>query len=212
MGHCRWLAVCALLCVSVGVRAQGEIRGTTEVGEGEGEETVGESKVAKIHRVERGLFFNVDWGPYFQVPVMFPQETCLTCVGTQIGVRVGYDILNNLELDLFYRGSFAEFVKAYDRVNSGDIAGYYTGLGLRFSYITTERFHATVRLGGGVSFVAPKELMAGNWIVPTADAAAGVEYFTKLRHFSVGAEISTLAYIYPFSIGFSVLPTAKYTF
>ena len=92
--------------------AQREVRGT-EVGEGEGEETVGESKIAKIRNVERGIWFSADYGPYYQLPMSLNQHICLNCIGSQVGVRVGYDILNNLEANVFVRGSYAKFIKDY---------------------------------------------------------------------------------------------------
>lgn len=162
------------LLVAPSLWAQGEVRGT-EVGEGEGEETVGESKIAKIRAVERGLWFNVDYGPYYQIPLGLPQEMCFPCIGSQIGVRVGYDILNNLTADAFVRGSFANFKTEYARLYSGDIASYYTGGSVRFSYITTERFHATARLGGGVAFLFPAESAGGSFLAPAADLGLGIE-------------------------------------
>ena len=219
-----WLPVFAgLLFSTTLVRAQGEVRGTAEVGAGEGEETVGESRIAYIHAVERGLWFQVDYGPYYQIPFSLPQEMCAVedtvgCLGSNIGLRVGYDILNNLEADFFIRGTYANFVMDYGRVYSGDVSSYYTGVSARFSYITTQRFHATIRGGGGVAVLVPAAAAGGGEgdlavFAPAVDAALGLEYFTLLRHISVGLEISTIAYVWPsFTMGFTAMPTFKYTF
>lgn len=214
--HKRGVTILLLgLLASPSLWAQGEVRGT-EVGQGQGEETVGESKVAKIHAVERGLWFSADYGPYYQLAMSLPQQDCFPCLGSQIGVRVGYDILNNLEVDAFVRGSFAKFKTEYAQVYSGDLASYYTGLSLRFSYLTIpaplNRFHATVRVGGGGALLLPAESAGNQPVAPVVDAALGVEYFTRLRHFSVGLEFETLAFLYPMSVGFSLYPTFKYTF
>jgi hypothetical protein len=221
----RWfgiLALGAILSFAQLARAQGEVKGTEEVGAAEGEQTVGESRIAKIHNVERGLWFQVDYGPYYQIPIQIPQQLAWTCIndfcvipslGSQIGVRVGYDILNNLELDGFVRGTYANFQTEYATLFSGDVASVYGGVGARFSYITTDRFHATLRLGVGAAYLMPAETVrAAIPVCPTADAALGFEYFTRLRHISIGAEVSSVFFIIPFSVGFSVMPTFKYTF
>ncbi|MBN2362232.1 MAG: adventurous gliding motility protein CglE [Deltaproteobacteria bacterium] len=221
----RWyglLALGAILSFGQSARAQGEVKGTEEVGAAEGEQTVGESRIAKIHNVERGLWFSVDYGPYYQLPIAIPQQVAFTCIGefclvpslgSQIGVRVGYDVLNNLEIDGFVRGSYANFETEYARLYSGDVASFYGGVGARFSFITIDRFHATLRAGIGGAYLAPAEsVQAPLPVAPTADAALGFEYFTRLRHISIGCEISSVIFIMPFSVGFSVLPTFKYTF
>jgi hypothetical protein len=44
------------------------------------------------------------------------------------------------------------------------------------------------------------------------DGALGIEYYTALRHISVGLELDTQALLAPTAIGFQLYPTAKYTF
>lgn len=214
--HKQSLTVLLLgLLIAPGLWAQGEVRGT-EVGQGQGEETVGESNIAKIHAVERGLWFSLDYGPYYQLAMGFPQQEKFPNFGSQIGLRLGYDLMNNLELDGFVRGSFAKFNTEYARVYSGDLATYYGGLSVRFSYLTIpaplNRFHATVRLGVGGALLMPAEAAGGQSFAPLADAALGVEYFTRLRHFSIGMEFASQVYLIPMSVGFSLYPTFKYTF
>ncbi len=210
-----WLLLLLAMLIAPGLWAQGEVRGT-EVGKGQGEETVGESNIAKIHAVERGLWVSMDYGPYYQLAMGFPQHESFPNLGSQVGLRLGYDIMNNLEVDAFLRGSFAKFDTVYAQVYSGDLATYYGGLSLRFSYLTIppplNRFHATVRLGAGGALLMPAEAAGGQAFAPLVDAALGVEYFTRLRHFSVGMELATQMYLMPFSVGFSLYPTFKYTF
>ena len=237
----RWqslLVVAGLISASPVLLAQGEVRGT-EVGEAEGEETVGESRIARIHAVERGLWFSVDYGPYYQIPSLpgmegqgLPQRVCRTdtfdadcavgqlqLIGSQIGLRVGYDVLNNIEVDGFIRGTYANFLMDYAQVYSGDVAATYAGVGARFSYVTTDRLHLTLRAGGGLSVLLPARAANAQAsesdlavFSPTVDVAAGVEYYTQLRHISIGVEVSTIAFIVPLSLGFTAMPTFKYTF
>ena len=42
--------------------------------------------------------------------------------------------------------------------------------------------------------------------------SGGLEYYTQLRHLSIGFEVALQALIYPFAIGAMVYPTVKYTF
>ena len=44
------------------------------------------------------------------------------------------------------------------------------------------------------------------------DASLGVEYYTKLRHVSVGVEADFQALLLPMTFGVHVYPTVKYTF
>ena len=46
----------------------------------------------------------------------------------------------------------------------------------------------------------------------SSDASIGVEYYTKLRHLSVGFEVDVQALIAPTAFGVEVYPTLKYTF
>lgn len=215
----RWLGLmlgCGLLLSSPALLAQGEIRGD-EVGEGEGEETIGESRIARINRIERGLYLDLEYGPFYQVALAdAPQKMCLPCIGTQIGVRFGYDILNNLAVGWFLRGSYAQFQTDPTVPYSGDLASYYTGISARFSYITADTFHATVRGGVGPAVFTPTET-AGSPSIPVglgADLGLGIEYFTRLRHLSIGIEFSTMALMADtfFNLGFALLPTVKMTF
>ncbi|MEW5855431.1 MAG: hypothetical protein AB2A00_42050 [Myxococcota bacterium] len=47
---------------------------------------------------------------------------------------------------------------------------------------------------------------------PTAEAMVGVEYFTKLRHFSIGADLVVGTVLWPLTVHAGVVPHVKYTF
>jgi hypothetical protein len=92
----------------------------------------------------------------------------------------------------------------------------------KVSYLSTEKWFFYVRVGGGVSINAPSrayrngtsgvETMEIAPAAPLALAAAGAEYYTGIRHFSLGIEVKT--HILP-TIGTYLLafqPYMKYTF
>ena len=62
----------------------------------------------------------------------------------------------------------------------------------------------------------PKCGMALEPLLPTLDVmisgGAGIEYFTRLRHFVIGVEANFNFMALTQSVGFSVLPTVKYAF
>lgn len=187
----------------------------------EGEEVKGDTRVVEIDEVERGLFVSVDYGPNYYLPLAGAGAINLnptsTALGTRLGLRVGFDILNNIALDAFVLGSFSTGVIDLEEVRqgktTGDIALIAPGAGLRFAFITTERLFVFARVGVGYALWFPAELTGSVGSLHT-DASLGFEYYTRLRHVSVGAEVDVQALMPPgpTAIGIHVYPTLKYTF
>jgi hypothetical protein len=184
-----------------------------------GEEVKGDTRVVDIDEVERGLSLGVDYGPAFYLPLsgagMLNLNPTSTSPSTRVGVRVGYDVLNNIAVDAFVLGTFSTGVIDLDDVRAGkttgDIALIAPGVGVRFAFVTTERFFAFVRAGVGYALWFPQALAGATGSVHT-DATLGVEYYTKLRHVSVGVEAGAQALLSPTAVGIHVYPTLKYTF
>ncbi len=185
----------------------------------EGEEVKGDTKVVEIDEVERGVFVSVDYGPVYYLPLdgagMINLNPTATVPGTRLGVRIGYDILNNIAADVFVLGTFNQGVINLDDVKAGkttgDVAAIAPGLGLRFAFITTERLFASARRGAGYALWFPSDLTGATGSIHV-DGGVGVEYYTKLRHVSVGVEADFQALIAPTALGIHVYPTLKYTF
>lgn len=216
----------AILCASVvaagltaaPVRAQGLESNAEEPRAGE--EIRGDTKVAVINEIERGLFLSLDYGPNYYIPLggagfVSLNEDYLS-PGTRIGMRLGFDILNNIAADVFVLANFNQGVidqKALqDGVLSGDIAHFAPGLGLRFAFVTTDRVFAFARVGAGYALWFPSQLAGGAVGSVHTDASLGIEYYTHLRHISLGVEVNFQALIAPMAFGFAVYPTFKYTF
>ncbi|MCC7110425.1 MAG: adventurous gliding motility protein CglE [Deltaproteobacteria bacterium] len=209
----------AVLCAAGGARAQGLSSNAEEPRAGE--EIKGDTRVAEIDEVERGFYLSVDYGPnyYLDLPgagFVRPNPNWVH-PGTRMGVRVGYDILNNIQLEGFVLANFNEGEIAADVAEAGGVTGdlshFAPGVAVRFDYITSEdqRFFAYVRAGVGYALWFPAELTGAAGSVHT-DASLGIEYYTKLRHLSAGLEVDFQALIAPMAFGFQVYPTLKYTF
>jgi len=210
--------VVAVLALAAGsVRAQG-IASNADAPR-EGEEVKGDTKVVDIDEVERGLFVSVDYGPAYYLPVpgagFLDINPTGTVPATRLGVRVGYDVLNNIAVDAFVLGSFQSGSIDLEEVRAGkttgDIAHIVPGVGARFAFVTSERVFAFARVGVGYALWFPAELAGTVGSIHT-DASLGVEYYTKLRHVSVGVEADFQALLLPMTFGVHVYPTVKYTF
>lgn len=190
-----------------------------------GEEIRGDTKVAEIDEIERGFYFSVDYGPNYFIPIQQPGFVVLNPdyvrPGTRMGIRAGYDILNNIRADVFVLANFNEGLidpeAIADAQLTGDLAHFAPGVALRFDFITSEdqRFFAFARAGAGYAVWFPAELAVANQEFAGSvhtDASLGIEYYTKLRHLSAGLEVDFQALIAPFAFGVSVYPTLKYTF
>lgn len=190
-----------------------------------GEEIRGDTKVAEIDEIERGLYLSVDYGPNYFIPIQQPGFVVLNPdyvrPGTRMGIRAGYDILNNIRADVFVLANFNEGLidqeALADARLTGDLAHFAPGVALRFDFITSEdqRFFAFTRVGAGYAVWFPAQLaVEGQEFAGSVhtDASLGVEYYTKLRHLSAGIEVDFQALIAPFAFGVSVYPTLKYTF
>lgn len=195
----------------------------------EGEEVKGDTKVVDIDEVERGVFVSVDYGVAYYIPTpgagFLDINPTGTVPGTRFGVRVGYDILNNVAVDAFVLGAFQtgniNLADVRQGKTTGDIAHIVPGIGARFAFITTDRVFAFARVGAGYALWFPLELAeagAGVEELPLklgsihTDASLGIEYYTKLRHVSVGVEVDFQALLLPMTFGVHVYPTLKYTF
>jgi len=194
------------------------------------EEVRGETGVVEIREVERGFFFAVDMGPSYFFPVPVPalfvklNENFLM-PGQRMGVRIGYDILPRWNVEFLATANFNRGLIDRDVINAGlitgDVVHLVQAVSTRFSVVATDRFHAYVRAGAGLA----------TWLPPTrapvsltqslfndfalgihSEATIGIEYYTQLRHLSVGLEATAAALYLPFAVGVQVYPTLKYTF
>lgn len=211
------LRACALLSLLVSGAATAQGIASNADAPREGEEVRGDTKVVDIDEVERGLSVSVDYGVAYYLPGVGDLDLNPTAFepATRVGIRVGYDVLNNVAVDAFVLGTFQPGVIDLEAVRggktTGDVAQITPGLGVRFAFITTERVFAFARVGAGYALWVPSEITGAPGSIHV-DASLGVEYYTKLRHVSVGIEADFQALLAPTVFGVHVYPTLKYTF
>lgn len=183
-------------------------------------------KVQQIRAVERGLFVEMAAG--LNLPITKVADRSYGA-GLLIGALAGYDILPVLSVSLGVYGTAA--THTLEQLNppagtmalrkSGDLLYILPMLEVQFALLTTERNFVYVRGGVGFGIATPDELdvdfdlmkdeYGGSGVV--FSAGAGVEHYTKLRHFSVGARVGILGVTAPdFGLNITLLPTVKYTF
>jgi hypothetical protein len=176
-------------------------------------------RAAKYHDVERGFFVGFEAG-YLGLtktptadPAKFPYAGTGggRSNGLLVGVNVGVDLGNRLALALFGQGS-----NERAGVDYGAFSLYAVGLDARVALLGVrdrndfERFYVYVHGRGGVARTYPEGLFGNSDFIVAG--GPGLEYFTPLRHFSLG-----LAGDYVFATkakagGIAVYPTVRYTF
>lgn len=213
-----WWVGCWMLAAATPVLAQG-IPSAAEAPR-EGEEIRGDTGVVDIAEVERGWYLGVDYGANYYFPLTGADFVALnptgSSLGTRMDLRVGYDLLNNIQLEGFVLANFNTGRLDADALAAGkltgDLAQFTPGLALRYAFFHTKRLFAYTRGGVGFAFWAPSELARGAMGSIHTDVALGVEYYTQLRHLSVGLEATLQALLFPTALGMQVYPTIKYTF
>lgn len=192
-----------------------------------------DKKAVKFNEIERGFFFE-GRGGFFGVinPPALSGSSCLhegvnlsPCTyfsaGQAIGLDMGFDIGERVSPSLFLLAWSSRMASDYKGLNatgaaSGDFGAIAPGAAVkvRLAGIAdsqgVQRTWIYVRAGGGVAFYSPTSLL------PTLDVlisgGAGIEYFTRLRHFVIGLEGNFNFMALTQSLGFSILPTVKYAF
>jgi hypothetical protein len=176
-------------------------------------------KAVHYNDVERGFFvgFQAGYLSFFQTPTMQPQD--FPYAGTSGGRSGGILVAAELGRDLSSRLSLALVAEGGNeraRPSYGAFSIYAAGLDVRYAYLGKkdrnewERFFLYVHARGGYGVSYPRGLFGTNEIL--LQGGPGVEYFTRLRHFSIGAAID---YVYATKAkagGLAIYPTVRYTF
>lgn len=179
-----------------------------------------------FNEIERGFYVSVLGGPSFIVNP--PADACADASkcprpfspGQQAMVELGVDLGERLSLGLFVMGSSnragSDYVGKSGGAASGDFSTLVPGATLRAHLLgfadsqEVKRTFLYARAGVGYALFSPKQLL------PDADilvfAGPGVEYYTRLRHFSVGLEVTGSYLINSGSFGFAISPNLRYAF
>ncbi|HEU4383788.1 MAG TPA: adventurous gliding motility protein CglE [Anaeromyxobacteraceae bacterium] len=176
-------------------------------------------RAARFREVERGFFttFEVGYLHLLETPVADPVSFPYAgtdggaASGLYAGLVVGYDITPRLAFSLFAWQGNATASPSYGAFN-------FTAAGadVRFAFLGTrdsnevERLYVYLHGRGGYVWTYPKGLFGDTDVL--AQGGLGLEYYTRLRHFSVGLVADYLYFTEAKASGFSVVPTLRYTF
>jgi hypothetical protein len=170
-----------------------------------------------FNEVERGIFLGVQAGGFvllnapFQGPFS-PGQAALVEAGYDFGERVsvsGFAMVTANRAGADYLGKSAGLA-------SGDYSAFVPGVSARVNAWGfadgqgVQRTWVYARAGVGVALFSPRTLL------PDPDvllfAGPGVTYHTRLRHFSVGLEVTGTLLVASGSLGFAVTPNVRYAF
>lgn len=176
-------------------------------------------RAAKFKDVERGFFVGFEAGylGLLDTPTADLEKFPLagegggSAGGVVVGALVGVDLGTRLSLAIFAQGGNARASQDY-----GAFSLYTGGLDLKVALLGRrdrndwERFYVYVHGRGGWAKTYPEGLFGTDEIIVAG--GPGVEYFTRLRHFSIGLAADYVYALEAGASGFAVYPTVRYTF
>ena len=178
---------------------------------------------ARFKDVERGFFLGFEAGylSFLDTPVAdpkaYPQPGAAgessggRSGGATIGMNLGYDFTPRLAVALFLQGASQKA-----SVNYGAFSVLAAGGDVRFAYYGSkdrndwERLLLYVHARAGYAKTYPTGLFGTTDVI--VQGGPGIEYFTKLRHFSIGAALDYVRATKAGANGVALYPTVRYTF
>jgi len=204
MNALRPVVICAALAVPALAHAQ----------------AAGDKPAENYEEIERGLYFSVLGGPSFVVNPPATSGPRPFAAGQMASVEVGVDLGERLSLGLFVMGSSnragSEYTGNSDGAASGDFSTLVPGAVARVHLMgladaqEVKRTWFYVRGGAGYAMFSPKQLLPDPDIL--VFLGPGVEYYTRLRHFSIGVEVTGSFLVKSQSFGFALTPNLRYAF
>lgn len=208
-----------LLALAVAVEGVAQEAGSAQA--------AGDKAAVSFNEIERGFFLAVSGGPSFILNAPASSGPRPFSVGQRGQVDVGVDLGPVLGVSAFAAGAAnragANYIGYSGGRASGDFASLTVGGSARLSLLSfpddqgVARTWVLLRGGLGYAMFFPAPLFAATdgerpLTDLVASAGAGVEYFTRLRHFSIGLEVSGQFMLASGTTGFSVTPTLRYAF
>ncbi|MFZ5470740.1 MAG: adventurous gliding motility protein CglE [Myxococcota bacterium] len=177
--------------------------------------------VETFNEIERGFYLGVTAGPWFVLnPPAGPGSSSPFSPGQMAQVEAGLDIGERLSFALFLMGSAnragSEYTGKSNGLASGDFSAIAPGAVVRANLVgfndaqDVKRTWVYLRAGAGYMMFSPKPLLLDPELL--VFGGSGVEYYTRLRHFSVGLEVSGAFLLPSATVGFAVTPSLRYAF
>ena len=167
----------------------------------------------KLNEGVKGFFMQVEPG------FIYPMSTSVPGLigGFVMSISAGYDIIDIVSIEGAFTASFSGAsnpgsVDPSKTTLNSDFSMKIAEVNLKVAYISTERVSGYVKVGGGAAFNSPSGITDIPSWGPLVTAALGVEYYTNIRHFSLGIDIK--GYILPTCSSYflAAQPFLKYTF
>lgn len=182
-----------------------------------------EKKSVPFNEIERGFFVGVNTGFWATAnpPTNVSGSRSYFSPGQALMLEMGYDVGERVSpaLMLLITGNrMGSDYFGYNRTQttSGDYSMIAPGATVKVRIVgfddaqEVRRTWIYARAGLGVGFYSPPGLSLPLDVV--ISGGAGVEYFTRLRHFSIAFEANFNFMALTSSFGFSVLPSVRYAF
>jgi hypothetical protein len=185
-------------------------------------------KEPPVDEVERGFYLGADVGVAFLGGLPAQAGTpSPSSWGMMLRLEAGYDIGRYVTVSLF--GAFAtygagsEYIGYSEGAASGAFSQLIPGLAVRFNALGfadsqgVQRTWLYVKAGAGWAFFQPQALFTATPATSSYSAfyafgGVGVQYYTHLRHFSIGLEVDASFLGKSNDWGFQITPNIRYAF
>jgi hypothetical protein len=176
-------------------------------------------RAPRFEEVERGVYtgFETGWMAVFDTPTAdrgkypFAGEGGGTASGMFVGAHAGVDVGDRLALSAFVAGANLQGSRSY-----GAFGLFMSGADARLTVWSrrdrngVERFRGFLHVRGGVALTRPTGLFGTTDLLVAA--GPGLEYATRLRHFSLALAADGLWLTRAGAAGLTILPAVRYTF
>jgi hypothetical protein len=193
-----------------------------------------EKAVVPPSEIEHGFHIGLSGGGQLIFnPPAGPDSAKYLVGGQQVQLHLGFDLGERVSLGLFaYSGSaragsdytgtgrVVRTDQAGNTINapvaSGDFTTFSAGATGKVNIVgfadaqDVKRTWIYVRVGAGFTLYYPRALIPGFDVM--IFAGPGVEYFTKLRHFSIGLEVTPIFQVITQAFGLAITPNLRFTF
>ena len=187
-----------------------------------------DKEAVSFNEIERGFYVGVGGGGWLLINPPAPAGgKSYFSPGLSIEVEIGGDLGSRVSIAAFFIAAFSKMGADYTGYSggaaSGDFNSFMPGITARVNIVgfddaqDVRRWWLFVRAGGAVTLYAPKTLLAnpnagGNALDVLVYGGPGIEYYTRLRHFSIALEADFCFQILSQTIGFNIMPTLRYAF
>jgi len=178
-----------------------------------------EREVTQLAEIEHGVYLRGAGGVFFLNSLPATQGPKPFSTGQMAQIELGFDLGERFSLGVFVMGTAnragSDYIGNSGGSASGDVSGIIPGAAARFGLIgfsdsnDVKRTWLYVRGGIGYARFYPSALMSPDaWVF----AGPGIEYFTRIRHFSIGFEVNASYLLKSKTFGFALAPNLSYAF